>query len=91
MSEDKTEISGNEEPTEGLETSKAPTTNMMIETLLLEVRAGFAKVNSRLDAIDNRLNVSEKRFNAVSIESMDMKARIIDHENRIDELERKAS
>jgi septation ring formation regulator EzrA len=67
MSEDKTEISGNEESTEGLETQKAPTTNPMLEAILAKVNAigedlsGFRNdVNARFSKVDSRLDTIEK-------------------------------
>jgi septation ring formation regulator EzrA len=67
MSEDKTEIPGNEEPTEGLEPSKAPTTNPMLEAILAKVNAigedlsGFrSDVNARFSKVDSRLDTIEK-------------------------------
>jgi hypothetical protein len=55
MSKDPTKDLPNDE-------NKAPTTNMMVETLLLEVREGFAevrenfaKVNSRFDRVDSQI------------------------------------
>jgi hypothetical protein len=62
MSEDKTEISGNNEPTEELEAQKAPTTTIMLEVILARMNEGFAEINQRFDAV-------EKRFDGVENES----------------------
>jgi hypothetical protein len=39
---------------------KVPTTNMMIEILLLEVRKGFAAMNQRFDAFEKRMHAIKK-------------------------------
>ena len=84
MSEDKTKILGDEEPTEELETEKAPTTNMMVETLFLEVREGFARVEKAIHSL-------ERRFDVYTQDLIKMRGDVLNHENRLEDLERKAS
>jgi archaellum component FlaC len=105
MSEDQTNISGNDEPTEELEAQKAATTNPMLEVILAKVNAigeelsSFrSEVNTRFDALEKRMDTIEKRmytierkFDVFSIELISVKAGVLDAQNRLDELERKAS
>jgi archaellum component FlaC len=112
MSEDKTEVLGNEEPTEELEAQKAPTTNPMLEAILARMNEGFAEINQRFDGIDKRFDGVDKRFDGVenelreqrkAIHSLErrfdvytqdllkMRGDVLNHESRIEDLERKAS
>jgi archaellum component FlaC len=112
MSEDQTNISGNDEPTEELEAQKAATTNPMLEVILAKINAigeelgsfrgelsSFrSEVNTRFDALEKRMDTIEKRmytierkFDVFSIELISVKAGVLDAQNRLDELERKAS
>ena len=71
MSEDKLEISGNEESTEVLETSKAPTTQPMLKEILEEMRAFRSEANQRFIALEERLTAVEtvlEVFRAETIE-----------------------
>ena len=98
MSEDKTRILGDEEPTQEQEDKKAATTNPMLEAILAKLNSlaervdeGFARVDSRFDAIEKRMGTIERKFSVLAIESIDIKAIALDHETRLVELERKAS
>jgi hypothetical protein len=68
MSEDKTEISGNNEPTEELEAQKAPTTTIMLEVILARMNEGFAEINQRFDAVES--DSMELRMNCESSENL---------------------
>src|SRR5436190_4517804 len=109
MSEDKTEIPGNEEPTEVLEAQKAPTTQPMLKEILERMNEGFAAINSevaainskvdegfsrmeaRFDSLERRMSALERKFDVLTIESMNVKTSVFDHEKRLEDLERKAS
>jgi hypothetical protein len=84
MSDDKTEISGNDDPTVEIEVPTAPTTNMMIETLLLEVRQFRAETSKRFDGIEQKINILNERI-------LDLDAKQRQQELRLLDLERKAS
>jgi hypothetical protein len=98
MSEDKTEVLGNEEPTEELEAQKAPTTNSMLEAILARMNEGFAEINQRFDGIENELREQQKairslerRFDVYTQDLLKMRGDVLNHESRIEDLERKAS
>jgi septal ring factor EnvC (AmiA/AmiB activator) len=86
MSEDKTKISDNEEPTEGL--PKTPTTNMMLETLLLKVNEGFAKIDLRFEQIDSRFDKVDSRLDKVDSRLDKIEARLDTVEKDIKEIKR---
>jgi hypothetical protein len=98
MSEDKTEIPGNLDPTDELEAPKAATTNPMLEAILAKVNSigenlsSFrSEVNVRFDTLEKRMYTIERKFDVFSIELTSVKAGVLDTQNRLDELERKAS
>jgi uncharacterized phage infection (PIP) family protein YhgE len=141
MSEDKTEISGNQEPTEELEVSKVSDTKPMLKEILAEMREGFvqlnakvdevkegfvqlnakvdevkegftqlnakvdegfARINSRIDAVETELaefrletgknyRDIDRKFTVLNNQILKAHSDILDHENRLDNVERKAS
>jgi archaellum component FlaC len=105
MSEDKTPVLGNEEPTEELEAQKAPTTNPMLEAILARMNEGFAEINQRFDGVDKRLDgienelreqqkairSLERRFDVYTQDLLKLRGDVLNHESRIEDLERKAS
>jgi hypothetical protein len=64
MSEDKTEISGNEEPTEDLLTQKAATTNPRLEAILARMNEGFAELNTKFNTLETKVNEGFAELNA---------------------------
>lgn len=100
MSDDKTEVSGNTDPAEESEVPKVPTTNMMLETLLLKVNEGFGAIDARFDKVDARLDKIEARLDTVEKDIKEIKRnqrvfnnQLLDIEGRLADLEdeRKAS
>ena len=84
MSEDKTEIVGNTEPTEELENQKVPTTQIMLEAILARMNQGFAEIHTELRRMNKRLDVM-----TIEMQRQDVEQRLtID---RVESLERKAS
>lgn len=98
MSEDETKISGNDEPTEELEAQKASTTNPMLEAILARMNEGFAELNRRFDGVESELREQrksihslERRFDVYTQDLLKMCGDGLNHENRIEDIERQAS
>ena len=98
MGEDETKILGDEEPVEESEMQKAPTTQPMLKEILEEIRNGFGAVNQRLDGFETRLNRIENRLETLENDTREMRRsqrsiqrQQLDMEDRIEDLERKAS
>jgi hypothetical protein len=69
MSEDKIEIPGNEEPTEGLEPSKAPTTQIMLEAVLARMNEGFAELKADIAQLNARVGGIESDLHQFRLET----------------------
>jgi chromosome segregation ATPase len=73
MSEDKTEFPSNEDQTEEPEAPKTPTTNMMIETLVLEVREGFAEVRGSFAEVRESISQLNSKVATLTSEVKEIK------------------
>ncbi|MBI3652982.1 MAG: hypothetical protein HY231_18305 [Acidobacteria bacterium] len=98
MSEDQTQIIGNDEPPSDLEAQKAATTNPMLEAILARVNRlaekideGFATVNQRLDRIETRLDALEHDTRETRRNQRVIQRQQLDLEDRIEDIERQAS
>jgi len=87
-----------EERTEPLATEKAGTTQPMLKEILERVNEGFAQMNTRFTTLEvemrdvkKALHALERRFDVFTIELNKSKADVWELENRLEELERKAS
>jgi peptidoglycan hydrolase CwlO-like protein len=62
-----------------------------VNDLAETVGQGFAKMETRFNAVERRLHTLERKFDVFTIENVNVKASVLDHENRLEDLERKAS
>ena len=92
MSEDQTKFLNEDDK------QKAPTTEPMLEAILArlndltaKMETGFAEIKERLTALEKAVHKLERKFDVFSIESMKIKADVLDVVNRVEDLERKAS
>jgi hypothetical protein len=98
MGEDKTKILGDEGPTEELVAQKAATTNPMLEAILARMNEGFAELDTKLAQLNAKvdaltLEVREIKGNqrVFNDQRLRVQSHLIDHQERLLNLEPKAS
>jgi chromosome segregation ATPase len=98
MNEDETKVLDSDEPTEALEPQKAPTTQPMLQEILARINDGFAGMDQRLAAIEGEMREQrkaihslERRFDVYTQDLLKIRGDVLNHENRLEDLERKAS
>src|SRR5438105_2629174 len=98
-------MANTDEPTKDLKEPQAyetqPIMNAILERLndgFADMKAQFAQVTSRLDALEKSVNALEKtvaslnrKFDVLAIESVTAKSELLGVKNRLDDLEQKAS
>ena len=57
-------------------------TRPMLETILEEMRAGFAKVDKRFDALEQRFEAVESLVDRAASAAYETRAEVRDHERR---------
>jgi chromosome segregation ATPase len=65
MSEDKAEITGNNDLTEELEVQKAPTTQVMLEAVLGRMNEGFAEIRADIAQLKDRVGGIESTVGGI--------------------------
>jgi hypothetical protein len=102
MSEDKTKVLGNEEPTEELASPQKFDTTPVLPDILAEMRQGFEKVETGLNALSvegaqnfialqHELRRINKRLDVMSADMQQLRTDQKITDDRLDEIERKAS
>jgi chromosome segregation ATPase len=86
MSEDKTKILGDEEPTEDLAAQKAATTNPMLEAILARMNEGFAQIDTKFAEFDTKFAEFDTKFAELNTKVAELNTKVAELNTKVDML-----